>query len=50
MNENEHVYIDVGLVSRHKHFGTSALKMEAICSSETLVSTYNTARRYNPED
>jgi hypothetical protein len=28
----------------------SALKMEAACSSETLVSTYKTTRRYNPED
>jgi hypothetical protein len=24
--------------------------MEAACSSETLVSTYKTTRRYNPED
>jgi hypothetical protein len=26
------------------------LKMEAVYSSETLVSTYNSVRRYNPED
>jgi hypothetical protein len=24
--------------------------MEAVCSSETLLSTYNFTRRYNPED
>jgi hypothetical protein len=28
----------------------SALKMEVVCSSETLVSTYKSTRRYNPED
>jgi hypothetical protein len=28
----------------------SVLKMEAVCSSETLVSTYKSTRRYNPED
>jgi hypothetical protein len=26
------------------------VKTEAACSSETLVSTYNTIRFYNPED
>jgi hypothetical protein len=29
---------------------SSALKMEAVCSSETLVSTYKSTRRYYPED
>jgi hypothetical protein len=29
---------------------TLALKMEAVFSSETLVSTYKSKRRYNPED
>jgi hypothetical protein len=29
---------------------SSALKMEAICSSETSVETGRTARRHNPED
>jgi hypothetical protein len=28
----------------------SGLRMEAVCSSETLVSTYKFTRRYNPED
>jgi hypothetical protein len=28
----------------------SALKMEAVCLSETFISTYNSTRRYNPED
>jgi hypothetical protein len=28
----------------------SILKMKAVCSSETLVSTYNFTQRYNPED
>jgi hypothetical protein len=29
---------------------SSAEKMEAVCSAETLVSNYNSVRRYNPED
>jgi hypothetical protein len=29
---------------------TSALNMEVVCSSETLVSTYRSTRRYNSED
>jgi hypothetical protein len=29
---------------------TSGPKMEAVCSSETLVSTYKSTRYYNPED
>jgi hypothetical protein len=29
---------------------SSALKMEATCSFETLVTTYKTTRRHNPED
>jgi hypothetical protein len=28
----------------------SALKMEVLCSSETLVSTNTSTRRYNPKD
>jgi hypothetical protein len=28
----------------------STLKMEAACSSETLVTTYMITLRYNPED
>jgi hypothetical protein len=28
----------------------SALKIEAACSSETLVTTYKTARCHNPEE
>jgi hypothetical protein len=31
-------------------FNTSALKMEAVFSSKTLVSTFKSTRRYNPED
>jgi hypothetical protein len=27
-----------------------ALKMEAVCSSETLLSTYKSTQRYNTED
>jgi hypothetical protein len=30
--------------------GINALKMEAILSSETLISTYKYTRRYYPED
>jgi hypothetical protein len=29
---------------------SSVMKMKAICSSKTLVSTYKSAQRYNPED
>jgi hypothetical protein len=29
---------------------SSALKMEAVCSSETLVPTYKSTRRHNPEN
>lgn len=29
---------------------TSALKVEAVCSSEMLLSTQKSSRRYNPED
>jgi hypothetical protein len=29
---------------------SSVPKMEAVCSSETSVSTYKSKRRYNPED
>jgi hypothetical protein len=28
----------------------AALKMEAVCTSETLISSYKSTRRYNPED
>jgi hypothetical protein len=28
----------------------TALKMEAVCFSETLVSTYKSTQRYNPVD
>jgi hypothetical protein len=36
---------NVGILSHH-----AALKMEALPSSETLVSRHNTTRRHNPED
>jgi hypothetical protein len=29
---------------------SSALKMEAVCSSETMISTYKSTRRHNPEE
>jgi hypothetical protein len=28
----------------------TALKVEAVCSSKTLVSTYKSTKHYNPED
>jgi hypothetical protein len=39
----------------HTHFRSHpsihpALKMETVCFSETLVSTYKSTRRYNPEE
>jgi hypothetical protein len=48
-----------GLVGRHQRFGgisastfrvKSALRMEEVCSTETLVSTYKSARHNHPED
>jgi hypothetical protein len=36
--------IDIGLL------GSLGQKMEAVCSSKTLISTYKSTRRYNPED
>jgi hypothetical protein len=30
--------------------GTLALKTEAVCLSETLVSTYESTGRHNPDD
>jgi hypothetical protein len=35
-----------------KYFPISmfSYKMEAVCASETLVPTYESTRRYNPED
>jgi hypothetical protein len=39
-----------GLVGRHQCFGEKKLKMEAVCSSEMVVPTYNSAQRYCPED
>jgi hypothetical protein len=37
----------VELVKTSRHW-SAALDMEAVCSSETLVSTYKSTRRYNP--
>jgi hypothetical protein len=37
-----------GLVCGYKRFG--GLRIEAVCPSETLVSTYESTRRYKPED
>jgi hypothetical protein len=40
-----------GLIGRYQNFrGSSALKMEALCSSETLASTYKSTWCCNPED
>jgi hypothetical protein len=38
------------LCKPHCNITTSTLKMKMAYSSETLVSTYNTSRRHNPED
>jgi hypothetical protein len=39
------------LVGRYQRFGgTTALKMKAVCSSETLASTYKSAWHHNTED
>lgn len=35
---------------RFTSFFTSALKVEAICSSETMVIIYNATQRHDPED
>jgi hypothetical protein len=51
------VVIPCGLVGRYKLFGgtyhlhfQTDLKMEVVCSSETLISTYKSTQHYNPED
>jgi hypothetical protein len=46
------VSLSCGLVDRHKRCGetSSELKVEAVGFSEALVSTYNSAWRYKPED
>jgi hypothetical protein len=33
-----------------EHTASSTLNMEAVCSSQTLVPTYMSIPRYNPED
>jgi hypothetical protein len=38
-----------GLVGGYQRFRASALKMETVFFSETLVSTYKSTRRLNPE-
>jgi hypothetical protein len=45
------LYVHVGLLSCNALW-IPGLKMETVCSSETLVSTYKSTcpRRYNPED
>jgi hypothetical protein len=45
------LYVDV-IVSETHTVSTfrAALKMEAVCSSETVISTYNPTRRSNPEN
>jgi ABC-type nickel/cobalt efflux system permease component RcnA len=40
--------VDVGLLG--VVMLSLGLKMEAVCSSETLVSTYKSMQHYNPED
>jgi hypothetical protein len=51
------VVMPCGLVGRHQRFGgacclhrTSGMKMEVVRSSETLVSTCKSSRRYNAND
>jgi hypothetical protein len=48
-----------GLLGRYQRFGgahclhlqeTSALNMEAVCSPETLISTYKPTQRYYPKE
>jgi rRNA maturation protein Nop10 len=41
--------VDVGILVC-KTVWTEALKIAAVCSSETLISTCNFPWRYNPED
>jgi hypothetical protein len=40
-------FYNIYIFRRHP---SSALKMETVCSSETLVSTFKSTRRNNPED
>jgi hypothetical protein len=39
-----------GVTTQKTNIETSVLKMEAVCSSETLISTYKSTQRLNPED
>jgi hypothetical protein len=43
------VVMSYRLVGRYQRFGETALNMETVCFSETLVSTYESTR-HNPED
>jgi hypothetical protein len=42
--------MDINVSEQHTVFSSLALKMEIVRLSETLISTYNAIRRYNPED
>jgi hypothetical protein len=45
--------IDVGLLDSNADInvlGDTNLKIEAVCLSETLASTYKSTRRHSPED
>jgi hypothetical protein len=37
-------------IFRTEEVATSAMKMEAVCSPETMVSAYKSTWHYNPED
>jgi hypothetical protein len=41
---------NVGYLPASPHDPSSSLKMEAGCFSKTLVSTYKSTRRHNPEE
>jgi hypothetical protein len=42
--------LDVVILGCDAVFPSSGLKMDTVCSSETLVSTYDSTRCYSPED
>jgi hypothetical protein len=39
-----------GLAGRYQYLQTSGLKMEAKCSSKTLLSTLKSTKCYSPDD
>jgi hypothetical protein len=51
VSEKCHSYVGTcESIRSHNTEATSALKMETVCSSETLISTRESTQRHNPEE